>query len=879
MGSTAPGWSDAAGLLGGLPVVVWTADAGTGRLSFVSARVEALLGYPREAWLADPGFWASVVHPEDRAAAVAARAALTDHELDLRVVAADGSVLWLHDVVHVERAADGTPVGLRGVSLDITARRAAHERERFLGAVERELQPLDDAEEVIQTAARRLGAHLGADRCAYARVEPDEDHFVMSGDHATGLPPLPGRFAMSAFGAGALTAMRAGLPWVVVDAEDDPRLVAADLDAYRVTGIRAVTCVPLRKAGRFVAAMAVHQATPRAWTAEEVDTVGVVVARCWETLQRVHAGRALRESEQRYRMLFERATDGVWVVDEQLRYVEVNPAGCALFGATRVEILGRTIQDFVAVEEAGRLQELWRRLTAGDVATEVWEVRRGDGGVVALELSIQATPAGVQAIGRDVTARRRAEEERELLLRREHEIAEALQHSLLPRELPGLARLATAARYLPAARHAQAGGDWYEVLPLTHTVVALSVGDVVGKGPTAAAVMGQLRSALAGYLLDGHSPAAALERLDAFVARTPGAMGSTCACLTFDWASGLLRWSLAGHPPPLLVDGQVGYLAGAAGPVLGVAGRGPYREGEATLRPGASVLLYTDGLVERPGTVIDTGLARLAEEAAAGAGLDPESLATRVTTALLDGGQGDDVALVVARFIPPPLLARDLPAVVAELGPLRAAVDHWADAAGLPRAVRNDLHLALGEAAANAVEHAYPGDAGTFDVEVSRAPDGAIVAEVRDRGRWRPEPPDNTHRGRGVDMIHELAEAVSYKRGPTGTTVGFRVTGAGTHPMLPVVDPHAAATAIELTGSLDLPGVSTWRSALLAKASAGPVVLDLSTVDYMSSAGVALLLEVAAVAPVTVVVAEGSGPARILAVSGLVELLAVRYAR
>ncbi|MBM7776127.1 anti-anti-sigma factor [Actinokineospora baliensis] len=872
---TAPGWSEAAGLLGGLPVVVWTAEAGTGRLSFVSEGVEALLGYPREAWLADPGFWASVVHPDDRAAAVAARAALRDHELDLRVVAADGSVLWLHDVVHVERTPDGTPVGLRGVSLDITARRAAHERERFLGALERELQPLEDAEEIIATAASRLGVHLGVDRCAYARVEADEDHFVMSGSHATGLPPLAGRYAMSAFGAGALTAMRAGLPWVVVDADTDHRL--ADLDAYRVTGIRAVICVPLRKAGRFVAAMAVHQATPRAWTAEEVDLVGVVVARCWETLERVHAGRALRASEQRYRMLFERATDGVWVVDEQLRYVEVNPAGCALFGATREEILGRTINEFVAVEETGRLRELWHRLTAGDVATEVWEIHRGDGRVVALELSIQATPAGVQAIGRDVTARRRADQERELLLRREHEIAEALQRSLLPRELPGLARLATAARYLPAARHAQAGGDWYEVLQLTDTVVALSVGDVVGKGPTAAAVMGQLRSALAGYLLDGYSPAAALERLDAFVARTPGAMGTTCACLTFDWASGLLRWSLAGHPPPLVADGRVGYLAGAAGPVLGVAGRGPYREGETTLRPGATVLLYTDGLVERPGTVIDVGLARLAEVVTARAGLDPESLATRVTTALLDGGHGDDVALVVARFIPPPLAARDLPAVVAELGPLRTAVDHWADAAGLAPGVRNDLHLALGEAAANAVEHAYPNTNGTFDVDVSRAPDGSVVAEVRDRGQWRPEPPNNTHRGRGVDMIHELAESVSYTRTPAGTTVTFRVVGGGTHPMLPVVDPLGA---VEMTGSLDLPGVDQWRESLLAKASAGPVMVDLSGVDYMSSAGVALLLEVAAVAPVTVVVAEGSAPARILGLSGLAsEVLAVRYAR
>ncbi|GAA3039399.1 SpoIIE family protein phosphatase [Actinokineospora globicatena] len=747
----------------------------------------------------------------------------------------------------------------------------------LLGALEPVLQPLDAAEDVVAAAVRMLGEYLGVDRCAYARAEADEDHFVMSGDHSTGLPPLPGRFAMSAFGAGALTAMRGGEPWVVVDSATDERLVPADLDAYRVTGIRAVICFPLHKAGRFVAAMAVHQAVPRVWTREEIETVGVVVARCWESLQRVHAGQALREGEQRYRMLFERATDGVWIVDHQLRYVEVNPAGCALFGATREQILGRTVRDFLAEYELDRLAALQHRLAQGEVTTEVWDVRRGDGEMIALELAAQVTPTGMQAIGRDVTARRRAEAERELLLRREHEIAEALQRSLLPRELPRLARLATAARYLPAARYAQAGGDWYEVLPLTDTVVALSVGDVVGKGPTAAAVMGQLRSALAGYLLDGHTPAAALERLDAFVARTPGAMGSTCACLTFDYATGRLCWSLAGHPPPLVVDGEPRYLTGAAGAVLGVAGRTPYREAEAVLAPGTSVLLYTDGLVERPGVVIDEGLSRLADVAGAAADLAPDDLASRITTTMLDGWHGDDVALVVARFIPPPLRERDVPATIARLGWLRGAVDRWAQTAGLSLVLRNDLHLALGEAAANAVEHAYPSGEGTFDFAVTRTPDGAVEVEVRDRGRWRPEPDNNDHRGRSVDMIYELAEAVSYTQGPTGTTVGFRITGTAPSPELPVGVP--TLSAIRLTGAIDLAGAASLRESLLAEAAHGPLTLDLSAVDYLSSSGVALLLEIASVSPVTVFVAPASAPARILALSGLSTALTIRAIR
>ena len=158
----------------------------------------------------------------------------------------------------------------------------------------------------------------------------------------------------------------------------------------------------------------------------------------------------------------------------------------------------------------------------------------------------------------------------------EHEVAEVLQRSLLPAGLPPLARLAGAARYTPATEHALSGGDWYEMLQVGDTAVALVVGDVVGHGPPAAAVMGQLRSVLAAQLLEGSSPAAALERLDRFAARVAGAAGSTCACLLYDWSTGVLRWALAGHPPVLLVDGPgTRFLDGhRTGAVLGVpAGR------------------------------------------------------------------------------------------------------------------------------------------------------------------------------------------------------------------------------------------------------------------------------------------------------------------
>ena len=369
----------------------------------------------------------------------------------------------------------------------------------------------------------------------------------------------------------------------------------------------------------------------------------------------------------------------------------------------------------------------------------------------------------------------------------EHDVADVLQRSLLPRELPALPRLRAAARYLPSAVGVAAGGDWYDLLPTGPTTVALVVGDVVGHGATAAAVMGQLRSALAAYLLDGHSPAAALERLDRFARRVPGSAGSTCVCLVLDWAAGELCWARAGHPPVLLLEAAgPRFLDDGGGTVLGVTGRPPYTEARALVTPGSSVLLYTDGLVERRGEVIDDGLERLARAAAAIRDLAPEDIVAGLAGgasgagALGDPDQPDDVALVAVRLVPEPLAGR-LPARPGELRVMRRAVEEWAAAVGLPDPVLDDLQYALGEAAANAVEHAYDGGDGTFSYTLAYVPGAAggagrgIAVEVRDEGRWRPVAPDPGHRGRGTQVIRAVGRDVRIERGDAGTTVTFRV--------------------------------------------------------------------------------------------------------
>jgi anti-anti-sigma factor len=481
--------------------------------------------------------------------------------------------------------------------------------------------------------------------------------------------------------------------------------------------------------------------------------------------------------------------------------------------------------------------------------------------------------------------------DRARLHRAEHEVADVLQRSLLPARLPALARLAGAARYTPAAEHARSGGDWYDLIPVGGTRVALVVGDVVGHGPAAAAVMGQLRSALASQLLDGRSPAAALERLDRFAARVAGSAGSTCACMVLDWSTGELTWSLAGHPPVLLVDDvSARFLGGGAGAVLGVPGRAPYAEAATTVSAGASVVLYTDGLVERRGETLDTGLDRLADAAARRAELGPEALAAGLVGAVLDvEGPRDDVALLVVRVVPAPLAGR-LPAAATSMRALRREVADWVGAAGLPVEVAEDLELALGEAAANAAEHAYPEGGGEFEYAVARTEDGSVEARVRDHGRWRPVPEDNGYRGHGLRVIRELGVDVRIDRGDAGTDVRFRIPahrpGPDAAPLQRAIRgrPGERVTVQEwpgglivLRGDLDLAGREVVAPALRRAAGGpGPLVVDLTAVRYLSSAGVALLAETAATGvALSVVVAAGSAPARVLEIAGLTSALPV----
>jgi anti-anti-sigma factor len=317
--------------------------------------------------------------------------------------------------------------------------------------------------------------------------------------------------------------------------------------------------------------------------------------------------------------------------------------------------------------------------------------------------------------------------------------------------------------------------------------------------------------------------------------------------------------------------------------------------------------------VERRGELLDDGLARVLDVAVRHAASDPVRLTGRLLADVLaDTDQPDDVAVIAARLLPAPLSAR-LPADPAVLAGVRRAVTAWSTATGLTADTVDDLQLALGEALANAVEHAYSGGvAGECEYTVARAADGSVHVEVVDTGTWRPPSADRGFRGRGLELISALAQDVEVAHGPdgpdgpaaAGTRVRFRFlpdTGDGdgaAEPARPAApglfgDPDAAparlveqeeAGGVRLTveGELDIATAGPMGEQLsrrLAELTAGvPVVLDLRPTTYLASAGVGMVLEAHARAaarglPFRVRTAAGSAPERVLTVAGLADVL------
>jgi anti-sigma regulatory factor (Ser/Thr protein kinase) len=330
------------------------------------------------------------------------------------------------------------------------------------------------------------------------------------------------------------------------------------------------------------------------------------------------------------------------------------------------------------------------------------------------------------------------------------------------------------ARYRPSERLAQVGGDWYDAIMLPDGRVGLVIGDVVGHGIGAATMMAELRAALRAYaMVEPDSPAGAITSLNALVASTHRRMVATLLYMVVDPEGGGVRFASAGHLPPLLMsqDGQAYFLAQRVGPPLGVEDHIRYEDFDSDFEAGSTLLLYTDGLVERRGEVIDTGLARLSRSLAS-APRELDELCAHVLESA-EGGSGvhDDTALVAVRRLERTSERLDLtlPAEPDSVANARHRLSGWLVGRGVGSDDIFDLTLAASEACTNAVEHAYgPENGATFRL-LGECSTSAITLHVSDRGSWRV--PRGSERGRGLRLIAQLMDHMNVRQTTDGTTV------------------------------------------------------------------------------------------------------------
>lgn len=352
----------------------------------------------------------------------------------------------------------------------------------------------------------------------------------------------------------------------------------------------------------------------------------------------------------------------------------------------------------------------------------------------------------------------------------QRETALALQHAILgPADLPN----GFAVRYQAASRPLQVGGDWYDVVDLEDGRIALVVGDCVGHDLTAATVMGQVRSACRALLFDNPSPGAALAGMDRFAARLPGAQCTTAVCAVLNPETGELVYSSAGHPPPILVDadGSAQVLDHGHTIPLGVRRDWPRPEARVTIPARATLVLYTDGLVERRRHALSEGISRaiaVIQDVHASA---LEDLASQMMSRLApSGGYQDDVVLLLYRH-PAPLELK-FPPHASQLAPTRSALRTWLKQVRVRPDECMNVLIAAGEAVSNAIEHGHRNSPnGTICLDATALVD-EVQLTITDTGCWKPAvPPEETQRGRGIALMRSLMHEVTIDADTAGTTV------------------------------------------------------------------------------------------------------------
>jgi serine phosphatase RsbU (regulator of sigma subunit)/anti-sigma regulatory factor (Ser/Thr protein kinase) len=678
--------------------------------------------------------------------------------------------------------------------------------------------------DVAEALASGIVEALGARRGSFGLVEGEELVVVESGESSEGVGP-PTRVPLSTRTPLAAAAREGHVVWVERRAE----LVRAFPDATGGGVSRSALAVPVRRGGAVIGAMAFAFVESGAVTLErravatlaaELGAQALERARLYE-LERLEAERTGRLQSLTAALAVSLVpADVAAIVREQgigtagadavaVHLVSESGEALDLEGASGVDATGLESVGRLALERDSALATAFARGRASfhpslatlqpDDPLRVGLEAEGLVSAALFPLGASRRVHGVLLLGWRTSQALEPEDrafagtfasqcgqalDRAIRYESERTIAETLQQSVLPQALPEVDGVTFAARYLPGESGVDVGGDWYDAFALPDGRIALVVGDVVGKGVQAAATMGQLRNSLRAFASEHDDPGEVVRRLSRMVDALPEAPFATLAYFVLDVTGRHCRYVVAGHPPPLLVgrDGTAVYLEGGRSLPLGVDGEAAVEVADAILETGATIILYTDGLVERRDAPLDVGL-DLVRETAGSVVAGPDTLIDHVLRGVFEGAErDDDVAMLVVRLEPldAEVLDLRLPADRAGLKRMRAALGDWLDELHAGPELRHDVLLAAWEACANAVEHAQGPASATFSLHADR--EGSVVrVRVADTGRWRTTGADPGERGLGLPLMRGLMDRVDIVHAADGTVVVLerRLDGRG----------------------------------------------------------------------------------------------------
>ncbi|MGW7133915.1 PAS domain S-box protein [Streptomyces bobili] len=728
------------GLLEAAPDAMVIVDD-AGRIRLVNAQTEMLFGYRREELLGQPvellipgRFHAQ--HAQHREAYAATRQVRPmGAGLELNGLRKDGTEFPVEISLSPLETTDGLLVS--AAVRDVSDRKAAEERFRGL------LEAAPDAMVIVDDAGRI--------RLVNAQTEM---LFGYRREELLGQPVellIPGRFhAQHAQHREAYAATR----------QVRPMGAGLELNGLRKDGTEfpvEISLSPLETTDGLLVSAAVRDVSDRKAAEQHINQLAALV-----------------ESSQD--AILAKTLDG------HITYW--NTAAQRLYGYSPEEAIGRHVAMLALPEHAHDITTLLERLARGekiehfetlrvtrsgqmlDVDVTLWPTRCADG-----------TVEGACAIVRDISDRKRAEAELQALYEQQRHIALTLQRSLMGTP-PAIEGLATSSRYLPATQGAGVGGDWFDLIPLGAGHVGILIGDVMGRGLDAAAVMGQLRAAAHALAKTGMEPRQLMQALDAIVTDLdlPDQL-VTCCYVVLAPDTGEVTLCSAGHLPALLADpaGGVRALEAPISAPLGVGGI-LHQQCRTAVPPGATLVLYTDGLIETPGSDIEYRIAELTETLgtafATAAGL--EAVADRVLAALLPDADGhdDDVTLLLARLPAAPLATATtyLSALASAVGEgrcfLSKTLSTW-DCAHLA----DDARLLVSEVLTNALQHAQ----GPLGLHLRRTAT-ELTVEISDRSPHLPQPrlaaPDDES-GRGLLLVDALADSWGVRPTDDGKTTWF----------------------------------------------------------------------------------------------------------